>query len=123
MPASITAKLSDMFPDTIIVERRLSVSGTGVEVYDTANPVSMKALIMGRNMMILGQDGKEYVSTLQAIADGVYNVSANDRFTLPERHSRNPQNPSALAGRQPKARSVAKQSDENGPHHEVVYFA
>ena len=41
-----------------------------------------------------------------------FNVTADDRYTLPSRFD--PQ--------QPKAINIDHETDENGPHHEVVMF-
>lgn len=122
MPAPITGDLADMFGDEIIVERWLQDDNYGESQYDTANPQTIPARIIGRTRMAIDADGNEQVSNVQAMLPGEYNVSTKDRFTVPLRFSSAPFDPTNLVARQPRALAVDRSSDENGPHHEVVYF-
>lgn len=116
----LIADLLDLMVDTVGVEAPGSESETGVVTYGTQTNVS--ARVFGRLQDVLGDDGKEHTSRVQATLAGAFGVTVRHRFTLPARFSTNPANTSDLAARQPKAISVKHESDENGAHHEVVYF-
>lgn len=99
-----------MFADTIFVE-----SGTraqyGVFV-PTGATQTVPARVIGKVRAVADETGRQRLSTVQATLAGVFNVSVGDRFTLPPRFQPN----------QPPAIAVDHLTDENGPHHEVVYF-
>lgn len=110
-----------MFPDKITIEPTTGSDAYGTKTYGASYIVD--ARIVGRVKIVADQDGKESVSSVQATLAGSFNVSAADRFTLPARFSSNPTDPDEIIARQPQALAVDQTSDENGPHHEVVYFS
>jgi hypothetical protein len=116
----ITGELMDMFGDDVIVEPFLSVDSHGVVTYGP--PTTYPARVIGRSRMALDADGREHVSNVQAMFPGEFGLSAQDRYTLPVRFSSAPRDPDNLYGRQPVALAVDRSTDENGPHHQTVYF-
>ena len=119
--------LLDFFPDTIIVEPFTGNNRYGVKTYGAPLGTGgvIRARITGKVQTVEGDDGQEHVSRVNALLAGAYGVTAQDRFTLPVRFStdKNASTPEdQLRARQPTALSVAQVSDENGPHHERVYF-
>lgn len=108
----IVDDLLDLFPDTITVEPYVSSDGKGKATYGAG--VDRTARIsQGHHKIIRMPDGQERVSTIMAVFAGAFNITAKDRYTLPARFS----------PRQPVAISVVHSSDENGAHHERVFFA
>jgi hypothetical protein len=120
MPAQITGALMDLFPHTIDVRRKLSASGFGDVTYGSIETVP--ARIIGRSQTVVGGDGQEYVCSVQAMLPGPYNFSTDDEFTLPEEFSVDLANKTDPQTRRPKPIAIDKESDENGLHHETVYF-
>lgn len=110
MPAPIVDDLLDLFPDIVIVRPFQSQSGKGAESY--GSPVNRRAQVTQRVQIVKDPSGQERVSRVMAILAGAFNTSPQDEFTLPARFDPN----------KPKAIAVAHRTDENGPHHEVVYF-
>jgi hypothetical protein len=121
MADPITDDLADMFVDQVIVERFVSVTQSGDASYGA--PETYTARVIGRTRLAMDQDGREHVSNVQAMFPGPYGLTARDRFTLPVSHSANPNDPTDLTARQPQAIAVDRSPDENGPHHEVIYFS
>jgi len=118
----ITDDLYDMFPDRITVEPFVSVDEEGNATYGT--PVlNVPARVIGRTRTAAGPDAQEHVSNVQAMLPGEYGFTANDRYTLPVRFSLNPNDPSDLYARQPRAIAVDRSTDEDGAHHQTIYFA
>jgi len=117
---SLLGPLADMFPDEVLVEKWLSTDGYGNDVFDAPFPVS--ARVTGEIKKVLGDDGEEHTSKIKAILSKVINASEKDRFTLPERFTTHPEDPTELEPRQPEALSVRRSTDEHGPHHETVFF-
>lgn len=123
MPPPIVPDLVELMVDTVQVESCTGSDRYGARSY--AAPAQRQAYVIGRTRLVRGQDGRERVSTTQAILAGVFGVTVQDRYTLPARFSRTPQETDptrALQARQPEAIAVDHQSDENGGHHETVYF-
>lgn len=116
-------ELKEFFPHEIKVERWLSDDNEGTPQYDEAKSFTVRARIVGRSKLVTGTDGREHVSSVQATLMGNYNVSANDRFTLPVEFSANPNDANDLVARQPKALAVDRSSDEKGVHHETIQFS
>ena len=110
MPDQIIAALADMFPDEVLVEPAEEIDGEGTITYGAAVPIPCKCTRGHR--LARDRNGREQVSTVQAELAGVFNVTADDRYTLPSRFD--PQ--------QPKAININRETDENGPHHEIVMF-
>lgn len=110
MPAPIVPDLLDMFPDTVVQEAYVSQTGKGAESYGT--PVNRAAHVSQRVQIVKDPSGQERVSRVMAILAGAFGSTPQDRYTLPARFNPN----------KPKAIAVSHHTDENGPHHEVVYF-
>ena len=110
MPDPIIAALADMFPDELSYEAPDSIDGEGEITYGAAVPIPCKCSRGHR--LARDRDGREQISTVQAELAGVFDVDADGRFTLPTRFD----------PRQPKAINVDRETDENGPHHEIVMF-
>lgn len=117
MAEPITGELLDLFPDVVGWERaKRNVDGSvnedryGVRQYEA--PVSLQARVTGRVQIVRGADGQETVSSVQATFPGAFGTSTEDRYTLPAR----------FVPRVGQALSVMHATDENGPHHERVYF-
>lgn len=109
----IVNDLLDMMPDTIQVESHPGTwDGMGATVGNYGDPVSYPCRIIGTTTMIRDVDGRERTSSVHAIIGGYYAITIHDRFTLPSR----------FLQRSPKVLSVATHTDENGTHHQTVYF-
>jgi hypothetical protein len=117
----ITSDLLALFPDTVTVEPYLSEDRFGKASYGAA--FDCPARVIGRTRMTMDTDGQERSSNVQAVLAGSFGVTPQDRYTLPERFSINPLDTSDITHRQPTAIAVDKETDENGPHHETVYFS
>jgi len=118
---SLIPTLLDFFPDTVVVEKWLSSDDNGTDTWDVAHPINVPARVTLSMRTERGAGGDEHtVRDLHFVTAGVYNLDSKDRFTLPVRFSLDKSG--SLASRQPRARSVTQKSDENGPHHEKVYF-
>jgi hypothetical protein len=105
-------ELQDMFPHSITVEPFVSSDGRGVKTYD-GTPVPRKCRIAQSNTKIIRDDtGIEEVSTVNAVFAETFDVTSKDRFTLP----------SGYEPTQPEGMAVTKAPDENGLHHERVFF-
>jgi hypothetical protein len=109
-----------MFPSDLIVETYAGSDEFGSDNFE--DPVTLSAQISGRMLSVVGSDGQEHVSRVQATVPGPYGLTAKNRYTLPLEYSLEPWNPDNLGARQPEAIAVAREPDENGPHHETVYF-
>jgi hypothetical protein len=124
MPKQLVDDLLDLMPDVVIIEPYLSQDRFGNATFDVAFEVP--ARVIGRTRVAIDTDGNERVSNVQAVLGGNFGATAQDRYTLPERFSVNPQaatDAEKLIARQPRAIAVDKETDENGPHHETVYFS
>lgn len=111
MPDPIVDDLLDLMPDEIGVEPYISSDGRGVRSYGPlVNRVCR--ISSGHHKIVRDASGQEKVSTIMAVFGGAFNITAKDRFTLPVRFS----------PRQPVPISVVHSSDENGAHHERVFF-
>jgi len=110
MPPPIIPDLLDFFPDVVLVEPFLGKTTLSSSTYGTV--VSHPAKVQGRHTKVRTSDGTEQVSSVNVLFAGVFGVQVRDRFTLPTRFS--PTQPTPLA--------VSRATDENGAHHERVYF-
>ena len=111
MPLPIIGDLLDLFPDTIEVRRALTFDGYGNVA--TFGPVeTFPANIIGRTMTVLDKSGIEQTSTRHVIIGAPANTSVRDEFTLPARFD----------PRVKPAISIRYATDENGAHHETVFF-
>lgn len=111
MADQIVDDLLDFFSDELLVQERLSVDNFGRPTY-SPTVLSIPAKITGKVQLIRSEAGQERVSTVQATTAGAFGLTTSHLYTLPARFD--PLQPPALA--------VAKITDENGPHHERVYF-
>lgn len=121
MPQAIAPHLLDMMSDTVSCQPGTldgfgKFTAVGVALVGTCH-------ISGKNRMIRDNEGNEVVSSLKVIVVDSLGAALgllpdtptlSYRYTLPNRYIPN-SNLTALA--------VKPVQDENGPHHEVVYFA
>jgi len=104
-------ELQDMFPHSITVEPFVSSDGRGKKTYGAGVP--RKCRIAQSNTKIIRDDtGIEEVSTVNAVFAETFGVTSKDRFTLP----------SGFVPTQPEGMAVTKAPDENGLHHERIFF-
>lgn len=101
------AEWLNMCPHTITVEPFASVDLYGN--YSYGAPVTYRARVQGKMMMIANMQGEEVVSRVQVYL--MEPVGPKDRVTLP----------ATFQPTQPSILSVQRVSDENGSHHTVVY--
>lgn len=107
---SIVNDLLEFFPDNITIETFVSSDGMGARTYGPG--VIWKGRVKGQHKLVRDTDGVDQMSTVNVVFAGAPGCSAKDRFTLPAR----------FVPQQPKAISIDSSTDENGPHHERVYF-
>jgi hypothetical protein len=107
---SFAAELSDLFPDTVQVTVRSAPDEEGnttlVSVRD------LPARVIGKIKTAKDAGGNERMSSVQALFPGVYGLTVDMEYLLPPR----------FVPRNPKAISVGHGTDEDGAHHERVYF-
>ncbi len=109
---SIIEDLEDMFPHIVLVAARTSSDGYGDRSFDVANERPLKCRISGRHRAIRDQEGEVVTSTMQVLFAGAFDVGVKDRYTLPSGFS--PTLPTPIA--------VKRVPDEDGAHHERVFF-
>ena len=109
---SIVNDLLEFFPDNVTIETFISSDGMGASAYVPGGGVVWKARVRGQHKLVRNSDGVDQMSSVNVVFAGAPNCSAKDRFTLPVR----------FVPQQPKAISIDSSTDENGPHHERVYF-
>jgi len=108
---SIIDDLIDLFPHEVIVEHFLTSDGMGgSRTY--GDPVIWPARVKGQHKLVKDFAGIEKMSTVNVVFAGVPGAKAKDRYTLPIE----------FVPQQPKAISIDHSPDENGAHHERVYF-
>lgn len=112
MVAQIIDDLTEFFVDDMTTREVLTRDMKGRPL-TWSDPVVYKVRIGGQHKVVRDEAGQERVSTLQAWVMGAPGLTIEHEYTLPSRFT--PPAPPAL--------SVSQFSDENGPHHEVVYFA
>lgn len=101
-----------MLASVVTIEPWVSHDGYGAATYGTA--VEYQCRVVGRNRMIRAFDGNERLSTVQVYLSSIPTVPVvgpKDRVTLPEDHI--PQQPPIMA--------ILRETDEDGPHHLVLY--
>lgn len=113
MPNEIVTALLDLFPDTVRLRNRAATSGFGNESWAAFVSPNPRARIVGKKMNIEGPNGQVIKSSMHVILAGVFDVTVLTEITLPAR----------FLPRIPKIVAVRYSTDENGPHHETVYFA
>lgn len=100
-----------MFPDTMVV-RPYQSQATFMGGGNFGTSVNVKCKITGKTTIVRDPAGKEQTSSLFATTDGHNSLTVHDEYTLPVRFD----------PRVVKAISVEDISDENGPHHQRVFF-
>ena len=111
MPAPILPELLDLFPDSVTIEEPTGFTTRGVPLgYGAVR--TYRARVLGNIQKVMAPDGTEKVSKLTVLIGGTPGVSIYARVTLPAR----------FVPRQPKVISAHVGTDENGVHHERVYF-
>lgn len=110
MPDEIISELLDMFGSTMIYEPPLTPDESGDVPFGP--PITIPVRFVGGHKPIRDRTGREQMSTVRAWCAGIFDLDIDGRFTLPSPHD-----PS-----QPEAIDVRVIDDENGPHHEVVFF-
>ena len=116
---SFEAELLELMTDTITVEPFLPTPlPDGASQWDVANPRTFRARVEQFARMVRNKEGREVVSNSQIFlaptpATGAAHApTANDRYTLPAGYY--PQQPPAI--------SVARENDQDGLHHWMVYL-
>jgi uncharacterized protein YfcZ (UPF0381/DUF406 family) len=113
MTAPIVDDLSDLFPHTVMVTPG---TRTGDGTFVPSGPaVGRRARVSGRIRRVTSVlDGQERVSSVECIFAGAFDLTADlHKYLLP----------AEFVPREPLPIAVEKTPDENGPHHETVYFA
>lgn len=110
--APIVDELIDLFADVIGVETAGVQDGEGTITYGAS--VDRVCRIGGGHMLVRDRDGRQQTSTVQVWIAGSFGLTADDRYTLPAGEGFDPL--------QPKAISIGKWRDEDGAHHEKVFF-
>lgn len=113
-------ELYALLPDEVEVEKYTGSDGYGGETY--SSPILVRARVKGKIQRVVGFDGVEHVSRVQVLLGEVLNISQLDRFTLPERFTTNPADPTDLEARKLTPMAVSSTPDEVGVHHEKAYF-
>jgi hypothetical protein len=113
MPAPIVGDLADLMVDVLRVERNTGSDGMGARTYDP--PANFQCRLVGGHVQVRGTDGKEKVSTVQCTTAGAFGFTTQDRFTLvPSAGTFTPSSPECI--------NVRTVPDENGPHHQKLFF-
>ena len=103
------AELIKMMPHTITVAPYSSDDRYGAPTFGTA--VSYTALVQQKVRQVRNLAGEERVSMVTVYVNTTAAITPKDRLTLPAGFT--PQTPPII--------SVARQSDESGLHHTVIY--
>jgi hypothetical protein len=110
--ASIVTDLLDMMPDTIIATP-VVLNGYG-EVIPSGEVLALPCYVSGRQQLVRDAGGQEVTSNRHAVVGGVNSLTvAGHRYTLPARFD---------PREDLRAIAVKPSSDEDGAHHETVYF-
>lgn len=110
MTSEIYTALADLFSDTILVSGFVSSSETGDRTYSAG--VTIDCMVFGKQQLVKNSQGQDQISTVQVITKGYYGINPLDLIQIPVRFDL----------REPAIISVEKYTDENGPHHETIYF-
>lgn len=106
----IVDDLSDMFPDTVTMQA-VTFDRYGAPTNDGA-PVDITCYVSGKQTQVRDGQGQMRTSSVHATLAGVFGATTTHKFTLPARFVPN----------QPAVITVLKSTDEDGAHHETVYF-
>lgn len=111
MADPITEELLELCPDEVLVEAPPSTDGFGDPgTYGRVRRV--RARVRGQIRNVRDEGGDLVVSSVHATLMEPVGATVRHRYTLPDR----------FAPTQPKPIAVSPATDENGAHHEVVYF-
>ncbi len=110
MTDAIAGQFSDMLSDTVAVETLTGTDGFGDPTYE--DKVDRSARVGAGGERMIGEDGQEFVTKGKVIFAGSYGVKQGDRLTLPE----------DFQDREVIVRRAFPVRDENGPHHDKVFF-
>lgn len=97
----------DLMTQTLTLEPRSAIDKYTEETYGTATSVLCR--IVGMPKMVRAADGREVVSNGHAFTSGPSGATVKHRLTLPD-------------GSQPVIIRVDSFPDEDGPHHDIIYF-
>ena len=103
----------DLMPETITIEQPTSQDGYGKRSYGAA--ISYRCRVVEKLEKITTVQGREDFATTKvyvapnASSGLLPTLSARIRVTLPD-------------GTQPNVVGFGRQSDEDGPHHALIYF-
>lgn len=111
MAGSIIPALSDMFPDVVTVRHITGKDGFG-RVQGTGSASTIPCKIRATRQMVTSEAGDQRKATLRLVTAGYFALVETDQFTLPAAYGPSPKSPL----------SVDTKHDENGPHHQTVYF-
>lgn len=122
MAAPLIPSLLDLFPETVTIEPCATEDAIGGRSYGAA--VTVACRITQRVRQVRAETGEERVSTVQLLLAGDYGqtVTTKSRYTLPARFAPSAADVADVTLRQPVAVAVGYATDENGPHHQRVYF-
>lgn len=110
MADPILDALDDMFPDTATMQ-----AGTWDKYGKfsaTGDPETLSVYLSGKIREVTDLSGAKRISSLKMTIKGTPGASVHHVFVLPERFK--PRSPQPIV--------VKPVSDENGAHHEVVFF-
>lgn len=110
MADPILNDLDELFADIITIEPYTGSDSMGDPTYGSAT--TWKAKVRSHNMLVRDPGGREVISTVSVNIKGCPNLSIFDKVTLP----------ADFTPRTPDIISIEKHRDENGPHHEKVFF-
>lgn len=110
MPSEIYSDLAELFADKVLVSGFVSADELGERSYSAG--VNVPCRITGSHRIVLDREGQQRLSTMQMICKGAYSLTPDDLYTLPARFD----------PRYPQCISVQRHTDENGEHHETVFF-
>jgi len=100
--------LTDLMPHTITRYAYASVDAYGKEPHPTASSTS-SARVYNKQVLIRSMGGAQQVARTIAIVNCTGTIDPNDRITLPD-------------GTSPVILSIDTVPDENGIHHNTIYF-
>ncbi len=113
MAEQLIDDLAELMVDTLRVERLSAEDGFGAKTYGA--PEDLPCRLKGNHVIVRGFDGEEHLSTVEALMAGVFDLDAEDKYTLlPSAGTFKPVSPKAI--------NIKVVPDENGPHHEKVFF-
>lgn len=115
MPQPINILCSDFMPDSCTAQPGYEDLPSGGDFIPSGDQITIDPCRFSGTESIVKDDfGQDVTSYLKFTTDTVYGLDPkNFRFTIPDRYSPN----TSLS-----AVAVKLVTDENGPHHEVVFF-